>query len=182
MTNHPKPNLWQLSWTMLRLGLVSFGGNNALLMSELMVNRKGWLSQEDMDDAIAVATLGPGGNSSNLSYEVGRRLHGVSGGAVSYLSMALPGMVLVLLVGSFILSLQDNRFVAGALEGAEAAVVAMIIAIGIRLGKKSLKHAFDWVLVLFVFVSAGLLNLSLLLCLPPAIAIGYLAKSRGWVK
>lgn len=167
---------------MFGLGLISFGGNNALRMSDLVVNKLGWLSQEEMDDAIAVATLGPGGNSSNLSYEVGRRLQGVAGGVVAYLAMALPGILLVVTVGAWLLSLDGNPRVDGALNGAEAAVAAMVAAVGFRLGKRSLRSPLDWTLAAAMFVLAGPLQVPLLLCLPPAVAIGYLARTRGWAE
>ena len=182
VTAQSEPSLLDIGWAMLGLGVISFGGNNALLMSDVMVNKRRWLDQEEMDDAIAVATLGPGGNSSNLSYEVGRRLRGVAGGVMAYVAMALPGILLVVTIGTWILSVDANRFVAGAMNGAEAAVVAMIAAVGFRLGKKSLRSPLDWTLAVAMFVLAGPLGVPLLLTLPPAAAIGYLLKSKGWAK
>jgi len=171
-----------IAWTMFRLGLVSFGGNNVLLMSNLMVEQRGWLDQASMDDAIAMATLSPGGNSSNLSYEVGRRLRGVAGGLTAYLAMVLPGILLVVTVGAWILSIEGNPVVAGVLSGAEAAVVAMVTAVGFRLGKKSFKHPLDWALAGVLFVLVGPLNMPLLWCLPPAAAVGYWVRTKGWAK
>lgn len=182
VTAQSEPSLLAIGWAMLGLGIISFGGNNALLMSDLVVNQRRWLSQEEMDDAIAVATLGPGGNSSNLSYEVGRRLRGVAGGVMAYVAMALPGILLVVTVGIWILSEDTNRFVAGAMNGAEAAVVAMIAAVGYRLGKKSLRSPLDWTLAMAMFILAGPLGVPLLLTLPPAAALGYLIKSKGWAR
>jgi len=171
----------QLCWAMLRLGLVSFGGNNALLMSRMVVEEQGWLSHAEMDDAVAVATLGPGGNSSNLSYEVGRRLGGVCSGLTAYASMTIPGIVLGLTVGETILSLSSQPMVAGAINGAEAAAVAMMIAIGVRLGRRSLNQRLDWILALVVFVVIGPLDGAIMLAVPPAVAMGYLVRSRGWM-
>jgi len=187
MANHgdkplrPGPSQLQLCWAMLRLGLVSFGGNNALLMSRLAVEEQGWLTHAEMDDAVAVATLGPGGNSSNLSYEVGRRIGGVSAGLTAYVSMAIPGIVLGLTVGETILNLNSQPMVGGAINGAEAAVVAMVITIGVRLGRRSLNQPLDWILALVVFVVIGPLDGAIVLALPPAVAMGYLVRSRGWM-
>jgi chromate transporter len=176
-----RPSHLQLCWAMVRLGLVSFGGNNALLMSRMVVEEQGWLSHTEMDDAVAVATLGPGGNSSNLSYEVGRRLGGVSAGLTSYASMTIPGIVLGLTVGETILTLSNRPLVAGAINGAEAAAVAMMIAIGVRLGQRSLNQRLDWILALVVFVVIGPLDGAILLAVPPAVAMGYLVRSLGWM-
>ncbi len=176
-----RPSRLALSWTMLRLGLVSFGGNNALLMSRMVVEEQGWLSHAEMDDAVAVSTLGPGGNSSNLSYEVGRRLGGVSAGLTAYASITLPGILLGLTLGEGILAIDNRPLVAGAINGAEAAVVAMTIAIGVRLARRSLNQRLDWILALVLFVVVGPLNGVILLAVPPVVAVGYLVRSRGWM-
>ena len=166
---------------MLRLGLMSFGGNNALLMSRMVVEEHGWLSHAEMDDAVAVSTLAPGGNSSNLSYEVGRRIGGIAGGLTAYASITLPGILLGLTVGEGILANANRPLVAGAINGAEAAVVAMTIAIGVRLARRSLNQRLDWILAVVLFVLVGPLNGGLLLAVPPVVAVGYLVRSRGWM-
>lgn len=176
------PTLAHLAWHMFRLGLVSFGGNNALLMSHMVVDRQHWLTQDAMDEAIAMATLAPGGNSSNLSYEVGRRIRGAAGGLIAYASMAIPGIIIVITVGSWILSVNDTHIVRGALAGAESAAVAMVAAIAYRLGRKSLNRPLDWLLAVSMFVTVGALGWSLLLCFPPAAAIEYLVRARGWAR
>ena len=166
---------------MFRLGLVSFGGNNALLMTRMVVDEHRWLSPADMDDALAVATLGPGGNSSNLAYEVGRRLGGVAAGLTAYASMAIPGILLALTVGELILAQASRPMIAGALNGAEAAVVAMMVAIGYRLGQRSLQHRLDWVVALVLFWVVGPMQGSILVVMPVAVALGYLVRSCGWM-
>lgn len=166
---------------MFRLGLISFGGNNALLMSRLVVDQHNWLSPAEMDDAVAVATLGPGGNSSNMAYEVGRRLGGVRAGLTAYASMAIPGILLALTVGEVILSQAGRPMVGGALNGAEAAVVAMMMAIGYRLGQRSLLHRLDWIIALVLFWVVGPLQGPILLAMPLAVAVGYLVRSCGWM-
>lgn len=176
-----RPSPLKLSWVMLRLGLVSFGGNNALLMSRMVVEEQGWLSHAEMDDAVAVATLGPGGNSSNLSYEVGRRLGGVAAGLTAYASMTIPGILLGLTIGEGLLALGNHPLIAGAINGAEAAAVAMMIAIGVRLGRRALNHRLDWILALVLFVVIGPLDGAILLAVPPAVAVGYVVRSRGWM-
>ena len=166
---------------MFRLGLISFGGNNALLMTRMVVDQHSWLSPAAMDDAIAIATLGPGGNSSNLAYEVGRRIGGIRAGLVAYAAMAGPGILLALTVGEVILTQASRPMVGGALDGAEAAVVAMMVAIGYRLGQRSLLQRLDWIIALVLFWVVGPMQGSILLAMPLAVAVGYLLRSGGWM-
>lgn len=174
-----RPNLLTMSWAMLTLGLVSIGGNNALLMTQMVVERRHWLTDEDMDAAIAAATMAPGGNSSNLSYEVGRRVRGVSGGLVSYVSMALPGMILVVTLGSLLLKFDGKPRISGLLDGAQAAAVALVTATAWRLRKRSVKKWLDWALVAALFVLVGILRWPIELCVPPVILAAWLARRRG---
>jgi chromate transport protein ChrA len=95
--------------------------------------------------------------------------------------MTIPGIVLGLTVGETILTLSNRPLVAGAINGAEAAAVAMMIAIGVRLGQRSLNQRLDWILALVVFVVIGPLDGAILLAVPPAVAMGYLVRSLGWM-
>lgn len=171
----PRPGLLELGWAMLRLGLISFGGNNALLMSRLVVDQRRWLTRDELDQGIALATMSPGGNSSNLSFEVGRRIRGLPGGLVSYAAMAVPGIVLVILVGTALLRHGDAGLVGGLLHGAQAGVVSMVLIVGLRLGRSSLRSPFDWALAAAAFVLVALVELPLALCVPPLALIGYAA-------
>ena len=163
---------------MMRLGIVSFGGNNALLVIDVVVHQKGWLSDEQMDEAIALSALAPGGSSSNLAYEVGRRIRGVPGGLTAYLSMAFPGIVLVLVFGNLILTYGNSALIRGSLEGAESAAVAMLLTLTMRLGSKALKDHQDWYLAATMLLCVGVLGWPLWFCLPVATAIGVGCRLR----
>lgn len=173
------PSLFALGWAMARLGAVSFGGNNALLMSSAIVTKRGWLTEDQFNQGVALATISPGGNSSNLSFEVGRQIRGPVGGVVSYLSMALPGMVAIVLLTSWAVANEQNHWVQGLLDGAQAGVVAMVVMVGYRLGRRSLTSTLAWVLAVVVFVVVALLEVPMVLAVPPAVALGYYLVRRG---
>ena len=163
---------------MMRLGIVSFGGNNALLVVDVVVHQRGWLSDQQMDQAITISALAPGGSSSNLAYEVGRRVCGVTGGLVAYAAMACPGIVLVLVWGSLFLAYGNSDLIRGSLEGAESAAVAMLLALTLRLASKGLHDRLDWSLAGGMLLCVGFMNWPLWLCLPVATAIGIGCRQR----
>lgn len=173
------PSLLALGWAMARLGAVSFGGNNALLMSAAMVAKRGWLSEDQFNQSVALATVSPGGNSSNLSFEVGRQIRGPVGGIVSYLSMALPGMLAIVLLTTWAVTNAQNHWVQGVLDGAQAGVVAMVVMVGYRLGRKTLTSRLSWVLAAVIFAVVALLEVPMVLAVPPAVALGYYLVRRG---
>jgi hypothetical protein len=57
----------------------------------------------------------------------------------------------------------------------------MMIAIGVRLGRRSLIQRLDWIMAWVVFVVIGPLDGAIMLAVPPAVAMGYLVRSRGWM-
>lgn len=163
---------------MFALGLVSFGGNNALLMSRLVVEKRAWLTQDELENGIALATMSPGGNSSNLSFEVGRRLRGVPGGLVAYLAMTVPGILFVVTIGSFLLRHGETDVVNGLLRGAQAGVVAMVVMIGVRMAQGSVHGAAAWGLAAVAFALVAVLNAPIFFVVPPLAVLGYLFARR----
>ena len=89
--------------------------------------------------------------------------------------------LLALTVGEVILSQASRPMVGGALNGAEAAVLAMMVAIGYRLGQRSLLHRLDRIIALVLFWVVGPMQGSILLAMPLAVAVGYLVRSCGWM-
>lgn len=162
---------------MFTLGLVSFGGNNALLMTRMVVERRRWLTQEAIDAGIALATMSPGGNSSNLSFEVGRRLRGLPGGIVAYVSMSLPGIVLVVAVGGAVMAV-DGGLVLGMLRGAQAGVVAMVVMVGVKLAQGALRGAVAWLLACVSFVLVAFTHAPIFVVVPPLALLGYWVQRR----
>jgi chromate transporter len=175
----PTPSLPALGWAMVRIGVVSFGGNNALLMSSVIVDQRRWLTEDQFNQSVALATISPGGNSSNLSFEVGREIRGLAGGIVSYLSMALPGMVLIVVLTTWAVVNSKNRYVEGLLNGAQAGVVAMVIMIGYRLGRKVLGSKLSWALALLIFIVVAIFRIPMIIAVPPVVGLGYFLARRG---
>ncbi len=119
-----------LSFTVL--ALQGFGGVAAVVQREL-VERKGWLTQDEFIEDWAVAQIMPGPNVVNLSLIIGGRYFGLAGSLA-----ALAGMVTLPLVVILLLALLHERYagnpaVAGALRGMAAVSAGMMGAAGLRL-------------------------------------------------
>jgi chromate transporter len=114
------------------LALQGFGGVLAVVQREL-VDRKGWLTQDEFIEDWAVAQIMPGPNVVNLSMMIGGRYFGLAGAMT-----ALAGMLAVPLVVILLLALLHARFatdphVAGALRGMAAVSAGMIGATGLKM-------------------------------------------------
>ena len=134
-TGEKKQNIYlQLFIEFFTLGLFTFGGGAAMVgLLEDRMNRRGWMSGDEVLDCIAVAQTLPGVVAVNMSVYVGYRMKGVKGALVSVFGMVLPSFVIIIIIASLMDSFGDNRWVNGALKGIRAATCGLILATAVRL-------------------------------------------------
>jgi len=115
-----------------RIGCIGFGGppTHIALLRTLCVERRGWLSATDFEDAIAACNLLPGPASTQLAIYCAWRLRGRLGALVGGLAFIVPGLVLILALAALFLSASPPDWVRGAGAGAGAAVAAVAVHAG----------------------------------------------------
>jgi len=123
-----------------RLGLIGFGGPPAhvALLRDLVVERRGWIDAREFEDANAACQLLPGPASTQLAIYCAQRLGGLPGALAGGLAFILPGLVVVLGIAALALGDAPPEWILGVGAGAGAAVVAVIAAAGISLGRSAL--------------------------------------------
>ena len=117
-------------WT--RIGVTGFGGppTHIALLRRLVVEDRGWLSDADVEAAIAACNLLPGPASTQLAIYLARRLGGVQGAVAGGLGFIVPGVVIVTALSVLFLAQAPPRWVRGAGAGAGAAVAAVALHAG----------------------------------------------------
>ena len=117
-------------WT--RIGCVGFGGPPAhvALFRDLCVTRRGWLSDDQFERAIAATNILPGPASTQLAIYCAWRLRGPRGAMIGGLAFILPGLVLILALSALFLAGSPPAWVRGAGMGAGAAVAAVALRAG----------------------------------------------------
>ncbi|HEX3693183.1 MAG TPA: chromate efflux transporter [Solirubrobacteraceae bacterium] len=115
-----------------RIGCIGFGGPPAhvSLLRELCVARRGWLSDEQFERALAAVNLLPGPASTQLAIYCAWRLRGNGGALLGGLCFVLPGLVLILALSTLFLAGSPPLWVRGAGMGAGAAVPAVAVTAG----------------------------------------------------
>jgi chromate transporter len=114
------------------LALQGFGGVLAVVQREL-VDRKGWLTQDEFIEDWAVAQIMPGPNVVNLSMMIGGRYFGLAGAMAALAGMLAVPLVVILLLALVHAQFADNPQVAGALRGMAAVSAGLIGAAGLKL-------------------------------------------------
>jgi len=130
-----QPGLGEIAREWGRIGCVGFGGPPAHinLLRELCVERRGWLTAHEFEDAIAACNLLPGPASTQLAIFCAWRVGGRRGALLGGLGFVLPGLVLILGLSVLFLAGSPPAWVRGAGAGAGAAVAAVAVRAGVGL-------------------------------------------------
>ena len=96
------------------------------LIEEEVVNRKKWMTRDELLDVIAIAQSCPGVFAINVSTFVGYKLRKTRGAICTTLGTALPSFIIILLIAMFFRRFEDNRIIAAMFRGIRPAVVALI--------------------------------------------------------
>jgi chromate transporter len=133
-------------WVWWKIGLLSFGGpaGQIALMHRILVEEKKWISEERFMHALNYCMLLPGPEAQQLACYIGWLLHRTWGGVVAGALFVIPGFFVVWLLSLFYVFGQQQMWVAALFYGLKPAVIAIVIAAVVRVGKKALTH---WVLL-----------------------------------
>lgn len=122
--------LLQLYWTFFKVGLFSIGGGLAAipLIQDLVVD-KGFISQAQFTDMIAVSESTPGPIGVNVATYVGYMLnqYGIIGSLFATLGIVTPSIIIIILIAKFVMHYRDNVYVDAAFQGIRPAVTGLIL-------------------------------------------------------
>ncbi len=126
--------LVQLGLFFLKVGALLFGSGMVLFafIQRDVVGRYGWLTQQQLLDAIAVGQMTPGPVLSSATF-IGYLVEGLPGAVVATVAVFLPSFLIVALVGPWIPRLRCSLGLQAFLRGVNAAVVALIVAVTVAL-------------------------------------------------
>ena len=94
-----------------RIGLTGFGGppTHIALLRRLVVERRHWLDEREMEDAIAACNLLPGPASTQLAIYCARRVGGALGAMVGGLAFIVPAVAIVTALSALFLESAPPR-------------------------------------------------------------------------
>lgn len=127
--------------TFAKVGVCTFGGGYAMLpiLQREVVEKKGWATDEELTDYFAVGQCTPGIIAVNTATFIGYKHKGIPGGVLTTLGVVFPSLVIITAIAAFLSNFADIPVVQHALAGINAAVVALIAASVLKLGKSTLK-------------------------------------------
>lgn len=136
--------LREVAGLFLKLGFTAFGGPAAhtALMHKEIVERRGWLSDQEFLDLMGATYLIPGPNSTEMAIHVGYLRAGWPGLLAGGLCFLTPAMLMVLGLAWAYVRFGSLPQAQGLLYGIKPVVIAIIIQAIWMLGRKAAKTIF----------------------------------------
>jgi chromate transporter len=132
---------WQLFYTYLKIGTFTLGGGYAMLplIQREVVDRKGWIDEEEFLNMIALAQAAPGLIAVNSAIFIGWRVGGWRGVCGAVLGAVLPSFLIILAIAMIFREWKELPAVEAVFKGIRPAVVALIAAPLFKMAKSALK-------------------------------------------
>lgn len=127
-----------LFFSFMKVGLFTFGGGYAMIsvIRDLCVERRQWLTDDEMLDVTVIAESTPGPIAINCATYVGYKLAGMAGAAIATLGIVLPSFVIIYIISMLLDNFMEVPLIAKAFRGIKAAVGLLILDAGITMMKK----------------------------------------------
>ncbi len=146
----------QLFWTYFKIGTFTLGGGYAMLplIQREVVDRKGWIDEEEFLNMIALAQAAPGLIAVNSAIFIGWRVGGWKGVCGAVLGAVLPSFLIILAIAMLFREWKELPAVEAAFKGIRPAVVALIAAPLFKMAKSA---KISWLTALIPVIAALLI-------------------------
>lgn len=153
--------LWELFYIFAKIGLFTFGGGYAMIsiIEESCVERKKWISHEEMMNMTVIAESTPGPIAINCATYVGYKLAGFVGATVATFGMVLPSFVVIFVISKFLDNFLEITWIAHAFYGIKIAVGILIFDAAVTMIGKMKKKALPMFIMSCSFAVMMLVNI-----------------------
>lgn len=161
------------------ISAVSLGGGLVMLpaMNREFVEKRKWLTNDDMLDTVAIMQSLPGIIAVNMSSLIGSKIAGVPGAIAGTLGVIFPPFVTILLIAYCLTNFFNTPAMINVFKGVRAGVCALILLSAIQLGKKILKGPFEITMAVIGFLSILVFNFNVILMIILAGIAGLVFKA-----
>ena len=134
--------LFDLFLTFAKIGLFTFGGGYAMiaLIENACVEKKAWITHDEMMDVTVIAESTPGPIAINCATYVGYKEKGLAGALAATLGIVLPSFLIIFLISMFLDNFLDIVWIAHAFMGIKIAVGILILDAALKMIRKMHKR------------------------------------------
>ena len=156
-------DLPDLAFVFFWISTVTLGGGMAMLplMDREFVEKRGWLTPQEMVDIVAVMQSLPGLIAVNMAVLIGYRVKGVTGALVAAFASVLSPFAIIVVIASGLSSLSDTPALDHIFLGVRAGCAALIFMSLLKLVKQVMDGPLAWSLGAIAFVASVVLGIDI---------------------
>ena len=167
-------SLWQIFWVFAKIGAFTIGGGYAMIpIIQAEMSRRGWISDDDLPDIVALSQSAPGVMAVNISIFAGHKLRGFKGSVAATLGSITPSFLIILGIAMFFTAFKDNPYVERAFKGIRPVVISLIAIPMVNMARKSCKNVWTWLLAIASLVLVAFLNISPIYIILCVLVLGF---------
>ncbi len=150
--------LLELMFVFMKIGIISFGGGYAMIpFLQYEVVSRGWLTQTEIIDMIAMSQITPGPIATNMATFVGFNQFGIIGALVATFGVTVPSFILVLAVTKYVIKKLPVHIREGVFYGLQPVFIGLIFCSCISIAKsvffKEIEFDLDYISIALTLVS-----------------------------
>ena len=153
--------LLDLFLTFAKVGLFTFGGGYAMiaLIENTCVEKKQWITHDEMMNITVVAESTPGPIAINCATYVGYKQKGFVGALIATIGMILPSFCIIFAISKFLDHFLEITWIAHAFRGIKIAVGILILDAAVNMLRKMQKKPLPRAFMLCAFAAMLLINI-----------------------
>ncbi|HAM49800.1 MAG TPA: chromate transporter [Nitrospiraceae bacterium] len=148
--------LLKFCWILIVVNALTIGGGFVMLpmLHDEFVRKYHWLTNQEFVDAIAMGQITPGPLTVMNAF-IGYKVNGLTGAIMAMISTYLPCIIIVTVVAKYYYDYKESIIVNSSFKGIKPAVIGLLAAVAISLGKASLidPKTFGIAIVSFVVIA-----------------------------
>jgi chromate transporter len=175
-------SLMKLGLFFLKVGAVLFGSGYVLVafLEGGLVHDYGWLSQQQLLDAIAIGQFTPGPVLSAATF-IGYVISGISGAMVATFAIFLPSFFFVAALNPIVPRLRQSPWTSAFLDAANISSVALMLAVIVKLGQTTLNGLPAWIITITALGVSFLWKVNATWLILGGATIGWILSVLGYV-
>ena len=164
-----------------KVGVMTFGGGYAMLpfLQREMVEKRGWVTEEELTDYYAIGQCTPGIIAVNTATLTGQKLCGFWGGMAGTIGVVFPSVVIITVIAALLTNFADIPAVKNAFAGIRVCVCVLILNAVLKLRKKTVIDLPTTLIFLAVLALAVFTSLSPVYFVVAAALAGLAVKNLG---
>ena len=153
--------LLDLFLTFAKIGLFTFGGGYAMisLIENSCVEKKGWITHDEMMNVTVIAESTPGPIAINCATFVGYKQKGLIGAIAATIGLVLPSFCIIFLISMFLDNFLEIAWIAHAFMGVKIAVGILILDAAIKMIRKMQKKPIPLTIMACTFLAMLLIDI-----------------------